>query len=67
MIFLLLYFCMVKYLSFHNSSFALRYFLQMQMARPQCDTPLVAFGGLGCSHFARYYYGHSFGVYFPFA
>ncbi len=36
----LLYFCMVKYLSFHNSSFALRYFL-MWMARPQCDTPLV--------------------------
>jgi hypothetical protein len=31
---------MVKYLSFHNSSFALRYFL-MQMARLQCDTPLV--------------------------
>ncbi len=25
---------------FHNSSFALRYFL-MQMARPQCDTLLV--------------------------
>ncbi len=33
---------MVKYLSFDNSSkFALRYFL-MQMARPQCDTPLVS-------------------------
>ncbi len=31
---------MVKYLSFYNSSFALRYFL-MQMARPWCDTPLV--------------------------
>ncbi len=31
---------MVKYLRFHNSSFALRYFL-MQMARPQCDAPLV--------------------------
>jgi len=31
---------MVKYLSFHNSSFTLRYFL-MEMARPQCDTPLV--------------------------
>jgi hypothetical protein len=29
---------MGKYLSFHNSSFALRSFL---MARPQCDTPLV--------------------------
>jgi hypothetical protein len=28
---------MVKYLSFRNSSFALRYLL-MQMARPQCDT-----------------------------
>ncbi len=26
---------------FHYSSFALRYFL-MQMAKPQCDTPLVA-------------------------
>jgi len=36
-------FCMVKYLSFHNSSFALRYIL-MEMARPQCDTPLVCFG-----------------------
>ncbi len=34
---------MVKYLSFHNSSFALRYFL-MYMARPQCDTPLVCPG-----------------------
>ncbi len=33
---------MVKYLSFHNSSFALRYFL-MRMARPQCDTPLAFF------------------------
>jgi hypothetical protein len=31
---------MVKYLSFHNSSFALRYFF-MQMARPLCATPLV--------------------------
>jgi hypothetical protein len=29
---------MVKYLSFHNSSFALRYFL-IQMARSQHDTP----------------------------
>ncbi len=29
---------MMKYLSFHNSSFSLRYFL-MQMARPECDTP----------------------------
>jgi hypothetical protein len=37
-----LYFCMVKYLSFHNSSFALRYVL-MSMARPHCDTPLVYF------------------------
>jgi len=27
---------------FHNSCFALRYFL-MQMARPRCDTPLVLF------------------------
>jgi hypothetical protein len=31
---------MVKYLSFQNCSFALRYDL-MEMARPQCDTPLV--------------------------
>ncbi len=37
---------MVKYLSFHNSSFALRYFL-MSMARPQDDTPLVSIGGTG--------------------
>jgi hypothetical protein len=37
---------MVNYLSFHNSSFALRYFL-MSMARPQCDTPLVYIGGTG--------------------
>jgi hypothetical protein len=29
-------FCMVKYLSFHNSSFVLGYFL-MKMARPQCN------------------------------
>jgi hypothetical protein len=36
----MIYFCMVKYLSFHNSSFALRYFL----ARPQCDTTLVSEG-----------------------
>jgi len=34
---------MEKYLNFHNSSFALKYFL-MQMARPQCDTPLVTKG-----------------------
>ncbi len=33
---------MVKYLSFHNSSFALRYFL-MSMARSQCVTPLAYF------------------------
>jgi hypothetical protein len=32
-----LHFCMVKYLNFHNSSFALRYFI-MKMARPQCAT-----------------------------
>jgi hypothetical protein len=38
-----LHFHMVKQLSFHNSSFTLRYFL-MQMARPQCDTPLVGDG-----------------------
>ncbi len=31
---------MVKYLSFHNSSLALRYFL-MSMAKAKCDTPLV--------------------------
>ncbi len=38
---------MVKYLSFHISSFALRYFL-MEMARPQCDTPLIfIFWGAG--------------------
>ncbi len=41
-----LYFCMVKYLSFHNSSFALRCFL-VCMARPQCDTPLISFRGVG--------------------
>ncbi len=35
-----LYFCMVKYLIFYNSSFALRYIL-MQMARPQRNTPIV--------------------------
>jgi len=31
---------MVKYLSFHNFSFALRYFLIL-MARPQCDKLFV--------------------------
>jgi hypothetical protein len=36
----------------------------MQMARPQCDTPLFALGVLGCSHFALYYYGNRFGVFF---
>ncbi len=39
-----LYFCMVKYLSFHNSSFSLRYFLNVKMARQGhsvTDTPLV--------------------------
>jgi hypothetical protein len=30
---------MMNYLSFHNSSFALKYFL-MEVARPQCDTPV---------------------------
>jgi len=30
---------MVKYLSFQHSSFALRYFFNVKMARPQCDTP----------------------------
>ncbi len=33
-----LYFYTVKYLSFHNSSFVVRYF-SMCIARPQCDTP----------------------------
>jgi hypothetical protein len=38
----------VNYLSFHNTSFALRYFL-MQMARPQCDKSLVGVGeGMYC-------------------
>ncbi len=37
---------MVKYLSFHDSSFALRYFL-MCMARPWCDTSLVFICVLG--------------------
>jgi hypothetical protein len=40
-----LYFCKVKYLSFHNSSFALRHFL-MLMASPRCDAPLVLFGSV---------------------
>jgi len=35
-----LYHCIVKYLNFHNSSFASRYFVT-EMARPHCDTPLV--------------------------
>jgi hypothetical protein len=39
-IFWRLHFCIVKYLSFHNSSFALRYFL-METARLQCDALLV--------------------------
>jgi hypothetical protein len=34
---------MVKYLSFHNSSFALRYFLNCKMAKPQCDTHTLLF------------------------
>jgi hypothetical protein len=38
-IFWRLYFFLMKYSSFHNSSFALKYFL-MQTARPQCDTLL---------------------------
>jgi hypothetical protein len=33
---------MVKYLSFHNSSFAFRYFLK-QMARPQSDMRFLCF------------------------
>ncbi len=45
--FLRLYFCMMKYLNFHNSSFALRYFLP-QMTRPQCDTPLDGLGFSWC-------------------
>jgi hypothetical protein len=40
MIFLKIIFCMVKYFSFHNSSFSLRYF-STYMARPQCDTTLI--------------------------
>jgi hypothetical protein len=36
------FFCMLKYLSFHNSSFALRYFLKCKwQGHTQCDTPLV--------------------------
>ncbi len=34
---------MVKYSSFLNSSFALRYVLLWLARRPQCDTPLVGF------------------------
>jgi hypothetical protein len=30
----------MKYVNFHNSSFALKYFL-MSVAKPQCDTPFV--------------------------
>jgi len=44
-----LYFCMVKYLSCHDSSFALRYFW-MWMARPWCDTLLVSCGCNTCMH-----------------
>ncbi len=40
----IIYFYVVKYLSFRNSSFALRYLLMLIMARPRCDTPLVLFG-----------------------
>jgi hypothetical protein len=37
-----IFFCMLKYLSFHNSSFALRYFLKCKwQGHTQCDTPLV--------------------------
>jgi len=32
---------MVKYLSFHNSSFALRYLFNVIGKAPQCDTPLA--------------------------
>jgi len=39
--FLRLYFRMVKYLNFHNYSFALRYFLKVNGKATQCDTPLV--------------------------
>jgi hypothetical protein len=39
-IFRRLYFCMVKHLCFHNSSFALRNIL-MSMTIPQCDIPLL--------------------------
>ncbi len=43
-IFRRLYFSMLKYLSFHNSSFAVRYFLICKWPRPQGDTPLVFLG-----------------------
>jgi hypothetical protein len=37
-------FCMVKYLSFHNSSFCLKILLKCKWLRPQCVThPLVFF------------------------
>jgi hypothetical protein len=32
---------MVKYLNFHNYSFALRYFFNVNGKATQCDTPLV--------------------------
>jgi hypothetical protein len=42
----------VKYLSFHNPPFALRYFL-MSMARQQCDTPLVMPCHVCCTKISR--------------
>jgi hypothetical protein len=36
-----LYFCMVKYLSFHNSSFALKIMFNVNGEVTLCDTPLV--------------------------
>ncbi len=39
--FLRLYFCIGKYLYFHNSSFALRYLFNVNGKATRCDTPLV--------------------------
>jgi len=43
-IFWRLYFCMVKYLSFHNSSFALRYFYNVNGKATSWHTPCFLFG-----------------------
>jgi hypothetical protein len=37
----IIYFCMVKYLNFHNSSFALRILVNVKWQGHSCDTPLV--------------------------